>query len=674
MIYQKIKLLTETLISTGYRSVQTSGMGLKPISGRLKPASLLVVMALLLASGITVPTMAQDADNPRWHDLNEQLIQEFDVAVRTRSDVPDTGVFSNLGEGQVVNITAIPSIELAEGVIAKAYWGKGNLMSFINMEPNSQAPRHTISGERFLFVLSGEVEELIDGEYQTLKGVEREEPTGVSGRMPIKEFVYLEDGAESAVRSGDTGARILEIYTPVPPAYLEKAGAFETGVPFDLNEFPLPPNVEAGEILDLYDFQYTELVPGANARLISGRGAQMSFLRMDPGIEFAYHLHPEEQVMIGLRGWIDEYILADTVRMRAGDMLALPEPMVHGGKLGPYGSDALDVFFPPRTDYWAQMEERLEGYHAIIPEDAQVELVADGAVSGPGLNFTEGPVWMNGKLYFSNMYFDVDFNGDPGRSAVVEMDPDGSYRYISDGEMQTNGIIRSGDGNLIVADMFGHRVIKMSTSGEVLEVLADSYNGVSVDGPNDLAMDSNGGIYFSDPQFTPDAEKNQPGRAVYYLTPDGDVIQVIDTDAFAMPNGVILSPDENTLYVNNTYDNETWWNTDTDKDNFVWAYDVNDDGTLSNGRSFAQLHLTGNVLDRGGRSSGADGMAVDEDGNLYVASYAGLQIFNSDGDYVGMVNFPTVPVNVTFGGDDMQTLYVTSYDKVYSIRTNKQGL
>jgi gluconolactonase len=140
-----------------------------------------------------------------------------------------------------------------------------------------------------------------------------------------------------------------------------------------------------------------------------------------------------------------------------------------------------------------------------------------------------------------------------------------------------------------------------------------------------------------------------------------------------MPNGIILSPDGNTLYINNTYDREEWWNVTSDKENFVWAYDVKGDGTIENGRKFAQLNLTGDVLDREARTSGADGMAIDTDGNLYVASFAGLQIFNSEGMFLGMVNMPTVPVSVTFGGAGNDTLYITAYDKIYSIRTNKTG-
>jgi gluconolactonase len=395
---------------------------------------------------------------------------------------------------------------------------------------------------------------------------------------------------------------------------------------------------------------------------------------MDPVSTFARLIHPEEQLMIVFRGWIDEIILDSVTRMEEGDILYLPANMVHGGTNGPFGCDVLDVFWPTRPDYAENMAKRYTAFHALIPEDVQVELVVDGAKDGPGLNFTEGPSWLNGKLYFSSMYFDQGWNGDPKKSSLVEMDSDGTYRYISHGKMQTNGTMPLGNGNLTVCDMFGHRVIEMTTEGKVLRTLASTYDGKRLDGPNDLVIDARGGIYFTDPQFTPDAEKNQPGRSVYYLAPKGEVIRIIEPDDFAMPNGVLLSPDGKTLYVNNTYDDEEWWNVDSDKDNFIWAYDVNDDGTVSNGRKFAELYLTPEVLDRQAKSTGADGMTIDELGNIYVATYMGLQIFNPEGEFIGIVNFPVYPVSCCFGDEDMKTIYATCYDKIYKIRTNVKGL
>ena len=161
---------------------------------------------------------------------------------------------------------------------------------------------------------------------------------------------------------------------------------------------------------------------------------------------------------------------------------------------------------------------------------------------------------------------------------------------------------------------------------------------------------------------------------MYYRTPEGKVIRVIEPDEFAMPNGVLLSPDGKTLYVNNTYDDEEWWNVDSDKDNFIWAYDVNKNGSVSNGRKFVELYMIPEVLDRKGKTSGADGMTIDELGNLYVATFMGLQIFSSKGEFIGIVNFPVYPVSCCFGGEDMKTIYATCYDKIYRIRTNVRGL
>jgi gluconolactonase len=140
-----------------------------------------------------------------------------------------------------------------------------------------------------------------------------------------------------------------------------------------------------------------------------------------------------------------------------------------------------------------------------------------------------------------------------------------------------------------------------------------------------------------------------------------------------MPNGILLSQDGKTLYIDNTYDKESFYPVKSDKDNFLWAYDVNADGTISNGRKFAEILLTENVLYRKGKSSSADGMAMDKQGNIYVATYYGVQIFNNKGIFVGMINLPTFPVSICFGDADMKTLYIVSYNKIYKIRTNMTG-
>ncbi|HUU38037.1 MAG TPA: SMP-30/gluconolactonase/LRE family protein [Candidatus Desulfaltia sp.] len=636
---------------------------------RQKNHLLEVLLSLVLISFV----VSSCARKPDWAVKNEELVREKGITGRKRADIPKVKLASNLEPGVVTNLAALPEVEMAPGAVARFYWGKGNLVCWTRLDAAAEIPREELPVERILVVMRGEVDQLINGNFLNMRAVRAEVPDGTHGGTQRNDFVYLEKGTENALKAGPDGAEILEVYSPPRLDYLQKAGI--KGLPGGVKEgdFPLEPTVKPGLVQTLQDVQLTELSPGANSRLIAGRGAQLSFLRMNPEAVFPEHIHPEEQLMIVLRGSIDEGILDGVTTMKKDDILILPGDMIHGGTVGELGCDVLDVFWPPRPDYAEKMAERLEAYHAIIPEETRVELVVDGATQGPGLTFTEGPKWLTGKLYFSSMYFDQSWAGDPKRSAIVEMDEDGTYRYISQGQMQANGLMPLQNGNLAVCDMFGHRVIEMTIQGTIVTTLAASYGGKPLDGPNDLVVDAKGGLYFTDPQFTPDATKNQPGRAVYYLTPDGKVIRVIEPDVFAMPNGVLLSPDGKSLYVNNTYDSETFWNVDTDKDNFVWVYDVNEDGTLAGGRKFAELHLTADVLDRKGRSTSADGMTIDELGNIYVATYGGLQIFNNRGEFIGIVHFPIFPVSCCFGGEDMKTLYVVGYDKVYRIRTNMRG-
>src|SRR5471030_1908752 len=400
---------------------------------------------------------------------------------------------------------------------------------------------------------------------------------------------------------------------------------------------------------------------------------QLSFISMDPGSVFPNHIHPEEQMMFVLRGACNEVVLDGEQAMKANDVVRLPANMVHGAKISDLGCDAIDMFWPARADYLEKEKAGLAAYNAIIPKDAKVELFIDGTKTKPGLTFTEGPKWMNGKLYFSNMYFDQAFNGSPQKSSTVEASPNGSYRYITAGKMQTNGLYPYKNGHLIACDMMGHRVVEMTTTGNVVKVIADKYDGKSLDGPNDLVADAKGGVYFTDPQFTMDKVKFQPGRTVYYVAPDGKITRLVPPNDFAMPNGLLLSQDGKTLYINNTYDKDSTYPVKSNKDNFLWAYDVNADGTISNGRKFAEIFLPGNVLDRKAKSSSADGMAIDKQGNIYIATYYGVQIFNNKGKFVGMINLPSFPVSVCFGDADMKTLFIVSYNQVYKINTNMTG-
>ena len=631
-----------------------------------------IISAGLLAIAVIFFTQCTSA--PEWKSKNDGLIKQYSLTARELPGLPGTKINSNLKAGKVASLDSIASTELYKGVDAKLYWGHGTMTGVLQLKPNAQIPEEVLPTDRFLFVMEGEVSQLIDGSNVKMVAVKREEQDGTHSITPRIDFVYLEKGSKNALTAGPAGAKVVEVYSPVRLDYLQKAGIKD--VPANNVELTsqATPNVKPNTVYDIYDFQLTELTTGANSRLITGKNTQVSFISMDPGALFDRHIHPEEQTMLVLRGGCNEILLDTEQPMVKDNVVLIPGNMVHGAKVGDLGCDAIDIFWPPRTDYSEKEKARLEAYHSIIPESSKLELLVDGTNTKPGLTFSEGPKWMNGKVYFSNMGFDQGWGAHPDKSSIVELKPDGSYRNISQGKMQSNGLYPYKKGNLLVCDMIGHKVIEMTTEGKVVRLVADKYNGKSIDGPNDIITDAKGGIYFTDPQFTMEAVKFQPGRAVYYVSPDGKkVTRITEPNEFAMPNGILLSPDGKTLFINNCYDDEKWYPVVSTKKNWIWAYDVKDDGTITNGRQFAKLFLVNNVLDRKGKSSSSDGMAIDKMGNIYVGTYYGVQIFNAKGAFVGMINLPHFPVSLCFGDTDMKTLYIVSYQWIYKIRTNMEG-
>jgi len=608
-----------------------------------------------------------------WQRTNEDLITKYGLSEKALAGLPKNTIEPKLEAGKVTSVQTLDSMQLYPGVSARIFWGTGTMACVLKLDANAKIPEETLPADGFVVVMDGEISQSINGAAVTMISRKRETPDGNHSANPQTDFVYLEKGSKSSVTAGPAGAKILAVYSPMRLDYLQKAGV--KNLPSTVADVTTTqtPNVTPNKVYNLYDIQLTEISNGAHTRLLSGKNTQLSFISMDPGSVFPNHIHPEEQMMFVLRGACNEVILDGEQAMKANDVVRLPSNMVHGAKISDLGCDAIDMFWPARTDYLEKQKAAMAAYNAIIPQDAKVELLIDGANTKPGLTFTEGPKWMNGKLYFSNMYFDKAFNGSPQKSSTVEASLDGNYHYITAGKMQTNGLYPYKSGHLLACDMMGHRVVEMTTNGDVVKVIADKYDGKSIDGPNDLVTDAKGGVYFTDPQFTMDKVKFQPGRTVYYVSPEGKVTRLVPPNDFAMPNGILLSQDGKTLYVNNTYDQDSTYPVKSNKLNFLWAYDVAADGTISNGRKFAQMLLTENVLDRKAKSSSADGMAIDKQGNIYVATYYGVQIFNNKGKFVGMINLPSFPVSVCFAGADMKTLVIVSYNKVYKIKTNMTG-
>lgn len=629
--------------------------------GNTIPRNLLTATAVTLSLLILLSTGC--SKSPAWKARNDQAAKTNDVELKTRADMRDTGVLPSLGPGGLVKKADLPAIDLAPGVKAKMYWGKGALIAWTTLDPGAEIPKETLPAERIMLVWSGSVDQLAKGGMVSMRSFEEKTPWSFT---PHRDFIYLGKGAENAVKAGPEGAEILEIYWPVRADYVRKAGGTAPD-DSDRADYSVAPSIPEEEVLNYYDVQFTDLSQAtSNSRLINGKGVQCSFLSCDPGRVSPFHAHPEEQLSIILRGHVNETIMDSTYTLEPGDIMYLPGNMVHRGAYDEVGCDMLDVFWPPRPDFLAKMNDRLEKFHALIPRDAKVELVYDGAAGNPALNFTEGPVWLDGRLYLSNMWFAPDFSaGSPQKSNLLVMEPDGSLKTLVK-NMQTNGLLTLGNGNLAVCDMYGHRVVEMTPAGKIVRTIADSYDGKPLDGPNDLVIDPKGGIYFTDPQFTPGLPKTQPGKAVYYVKPSGEVIRVINPGDMGQPNGILLSPDGKTLYVNNTRNLPVG--------NHVMAFDVNGDGTLANPREFAKLFIPPWILDKADVVTGADGMRLDAAGNLYVATHLGMQIFGNTGEFIGMVHVPIRPTSLAFGGEDMKTIYFASPTRLYKIRTNATGL
>jgi gluconolactonase len=615
--------------------------------------------AALAACSSDEPTATEAA----WAALNQSVIEANEITGRSR-ELPAVDVPMALVPGVPVAGTELPTATIAPGVEARLAWGRGALLERVDMDAGAVYPAQTLSEELIVIVTAGTASFEFDGE---------------TVELAQDNVLYLEPGTTRSVRAGPDGWQAFEVYSPIRLDHLALVGEDVSAAQASFPDQGVTPSLTPGVVVNVNEIQWTPLTDpvagldyvrsSALSRLIWGRNAQISLVRMDPGSEFPLHIHPEDQLTHTTRGTLEQGVMDAlfTVSGEAGNMLFLPGGMVHSAFLGELGGDQLDVFWPVRPDYIERARNQQALMSEVIEPGTAPEKLAEG------FTFTEGPTWLNGKLYFSDMYFrdhkNGDWTGSPEQSRLIVMEPGGEWEVLASG-MQSNGTIALANGNLIVCDMFGHRVVELDPStGEVVRVLLDEVGGRPIDGPNDLVMDARGGLYITDPQFTPEEQKSQPGTQVYYLAPDGTASIVVGPGEYAMPNGVEISPDGRTLYVNNTWEEPGG--------NFVWAYDVAADGTLSNKRRFAMLNLTPDVLsaenpvDR--YSSSADGTAVDTDGRYYVATSSGVQIFLPDGTFVGTIWAPQYPVSITFGGPNSDILYMVGESSVWSIQTKVQG-
>ena len=218
--------------------------------------------------------------------------------------------------------------------------------------------------------------------------------------------------------------------------------------------------------------------------------------------------------------------------------------------------------------------------------------------------------------------------------------------------MGSNGIAVDPDGNIVFTEHFNGRISRVAADG-MRSVVVDSYEGGRLNSPNDLDYHSNGFLYFTDPPYgLPSPEdRAQDVNGVYRLSPDGELARLADQTG---PNGIAFSPDESRLYV-------------ADSSTRQWSvYPVADDGTLGE----AEL-----LLDASGseESGSADGLKVDELGNLWATGPGGVWVIRPDGLHLGTIKPNEVPANVAWGDADRRTLYMTARTGLYRIRVNVAG-
>ena len=273
---------------------------------------------------------------------------------------------------------------------------------------------------------------------------------------------------------------------------------------------------------------------------------------------------------------------------------------------------------------------------SIIAADSKLEKLADG------FEFTEGPAAdAEGNVFFT----------DQPNDRILKWSVDGKLSTFLHPCGRANGLCFDKKGNMWACADEKNALWQISPTGKVTVVIKD-YQSKLLNGPNDVWLRPNGGLYFSDPFYQRPYWKRGPmeqeGQGVYFLTPDRKKLTYVVRD-LKQANGIIGTPDGKTLYVADIGADKTY------------AYDIEKDGSLAHKRLFCEM--------------GSDGMTIDDEGDIYLTGKAGVTVFDKTGKQIAQIAVAEDwTANVCFGGKDKHTLFITASKGLYGLRMRVKGV
>jgi gluconolactonase len=288
------------------------------------------------------------------------------------------------------------------------------------------------------------------------------------------------------------------------------------------------------------------------------------------------------------------------------------------------------------------LDVKSDKLNELISPDAQLEPLADG------YGFLEGLVW--DKAAAALNFSDITKNR-RGRwvaatqTAEITMEPSNI----------SNGLAYDEAGNLLVCEHATSSVVRESTDGQ-RTTIASHYEGNELNSPNDIVVAPGGAIYFTDPPYGRfpgwgvERDQDMDYQGVFMITTDGELKLVVKD--FEGPNGLCFSPDNKTLYINDSARAH------------IRAFDLAADGTLTNERMHAEN------IGKGDPAEGIpDGMKCDERGNIWVTGPGGIWVLGPDGEHLGTILTPEGVGNLAWGGSDYRTLFIGSSSTLFRVET-----